>query len=84
MNYEEGRQLIYSCPRRCSANTLLCVKRKMHISFYRMRVLIRRHLLSLLTAITNTFESERKIVVFIRVIRLKMFNIPSEITLNLY
>lgn len=62
MNYEEGRQLIYSCPRRCPTNTLLCVKRKMHISFYKMRILLHRHLLSLLTAITNTFESERKIV----------------------
>lgn len=35
MKKEEGRHLIYTCPRRCSANTLLCMERKIHISFYK-------------------------------------------------
>lgn len=61
VNYTEGRQLISSGPKRCLANTLLCVKRRMHTLFYK-DVNTDRPLPSLVTIIANSFESERKTI----------------------
>lgn len=59
-NYGEERQLISPGPKRCLANTLLCMKRKWQTLFYR-EVNTEMLTFTKLTEI-NSFESERKII----------------------
>lgn len=63
VNYGEGKGFISLGAPKCLAYTLLCMMRKMHTFFQiRMWIVLYWYLLSLLTVITNSFESESKTI----------------------